>query len=206
METAEAPADKPAAVFSYDLESVAAGLLSREEPPSVPANALPARLLAGAEALRSRRGARVLLVLAAGDSLAAAEAEPAGPPAPETLKAAAKAPPASEPPAVAPLEQALQAARQTGAVVYCVALGPGAMVRPEGPIETTVADSGGRFLLAAAVPELQLALVTVDEALRHRYLISYMPAEPDRPGLRPVEVTVGIDGLSIEAPRSLEFP
>lgn len=205
-ETTEAPVDKPGVVFSYDLESVAAGLLSREEPPSVPAKALPARLLAGAEALGSRRGARVILVLAAGDILAAAEAEPAGPPAPAPLKTPAKAPSATEPPKVDPLEQALQAARQAGAVLYCVALGPNAVLQADGPIEKTVVDSGGRFLLAIGLPELQQALVTVDEALRHRYLISYMPAEPDRPGLRPVEVTVGIDGLLIEAPRILAFP
>lgn len=205
-EKAEAAPEKPGAAFSYDLESVAAGLLARGEPPSLPADALPARLLAGAEALGSRRGARVLFILAADAIIASAEPAPADPAAAAPPKPEAKAPHATEPPEPGPLERALQAARQAGAVLYCVALGPDPGVRPEGPIEKAVADSGGRFLPAAGLPELEQALATVDEALRHRYLISYMPADPDRPGLRPVEVTVLVDGLSIEAPRSLAFP
>jgi len=201
VEDTPAPEKPGEGVFSYDLGAVADRLQAGGEPTSIPAGALPDRLARAAAALDTRRGTRVLIVMAVREQPAPPDSIPAGPAG--TMPAE---PPTPEPPTPDPLDQALEAARQAGAVLYFVVLGPTEAPGHTGRLAGAADESGGRSLPAADLPALGQALATVAEALRHRYLISYMPVDPERAGRRRLEVSVLADGHSVEAPRSLALP
>jgi hypothetical protein len=201
---APAPETPGAAAFSYDLEAVAEALPARAAGAAAGPETLAARLARAAAAIADRRGPRVLLVLAPPEVPLPAGPAPEAEAPPKAPGAAGGEAPAAPP--LDPLEQALQAARTARAVLYVVTLGGSSGPRLAGRLEEAALESGGRLLQATDLPELEQALAAIAETLHHRYLISYMPADPKRAGQRRIEVLVLADGLEVEAPRSLVFP
>ncbi len=196
------------APFSYDLPATAERLRSLPAT-TFSADTLAARLSAAAAALTPRRGPHSLLLLLPG---APAEPVAAEGGATEATAAAAAAPaaiarkPPLPPPAPDALDGALAALHAARAALYVVvaggeAIGPlAARLRPE------VEASGGSLIHAADSQAVDKALQAAVECLRDRYLLSYLPPEPERAGWRPVEVRVRGAGLQIQAPRRLYIP
>jgi hypothetical protein len=188
---------------------------------------LPDDLASTAALFEKRHDPRVLLLLIA---LAPPPApEPAPPPgAPGAAETPAPAPvqkaaPAGKPPAAAKpggddakvgdassaadeaLAAGLESALKARAAVYVVAIGASdARVPPV--LHDVTARSGGQFLLAPDVAAVPQALRSLSEALRNRYLITFMPAEPGRAGWHALDLTVRAPDLLVQAPRTLAFP
>jgi hypothetical protein len=169
----------------------------------------------------NRRDPRVLLLVITVAPPAVPEpAPPTGPPAAPTGPPAAaekpstprKAAHAEEPPPVDPakaeddmLAAGLEAVLRARAAVYVVAVGPGeARVPPA--LREMAARSGGQFLLAPDLAAVPQALRALSEALRNRYLITFMPAEPGRAGWHALDIAVRQPDLAVQAPKTLAFP
>jgi hypothetical protein len=189
------------------------------------AGSMGADLTAAARLFDNRRDPRVLLLVIAVAPPAAPEAAapagpeaPAGPtappPGPKTPPAGAKGPlpvsaeqkpaptaPAEDEPLAAGLEEALRAK----ATVYVVAVGPGeARVPPV--LRETAARSGGQVLLAPDLAAVPQALHALSEALRNRYLLTFMPGEQWRAGWHALDLAVRQPDLAVQAPKTLAFP
>jgi hypothetical protein len=142
-----------------------------------------------------------------GDTTAVTAAAPAGPgehpAAPRTPAGKVPAPPA--PPDADPMAAALLEAMQVGASVYVVAIGTEDSPVPAA-LRDTAEKSGGQFLLAHGAPALGQALQTVSESLRHRYLLTYMPAQPEHAGWHTIDLKVTVPELVVQAPKTLYLP
>jgi hypothetical protein len=162
------------------------------------------RVATAAAALAQRRGPRVLVVLTALDP----PVETIGPlPGPGDLADTGPEPGAQDapqPPAD-PLDEALQAALQAHAVVYVAAVGTEASRVPQS-LRHAADQSGGQFLLAPDLAALGQALHSVAEALRHRYLLTYMPGTPGAEGWRSIELGVQEPDLIVQAPHGIFMP
>jgi hypothetical protein len=73
-------------------------------------------------------------------------------------------------------------------------------------VRDVTARSGGQFLLAPDMAAVPQTLRSLSEALRNRYLITFMPAEPGRAGWHALDLTVRSPDLLVQAPRTLAFP
>ena len=215
--------------FTYDLVALRASIPREETPPEPaepaaetaavtkrtrtvpPPPSLPDRLGQAATALASRRGPRLLLVVAA---VAPVGEEPFGPlRPPDPVPPPKPAPPVTEneaeTPPVDPLSAALEEARRTGAVVHVIALpAPDAMPWPQAraiarTMRTAVDASGGAWDEAGDAAALERAFASVSERLRHQYVVSYLSGAAAPAGWKDLEVGIrGRDG-AVEAPRSI---
>ncbi len=103
------------------------------------------------------------------------------------------------------LAAGMESALKARAAVYVVAIGTSdARVPPV--LRDVTARSGGQFLLAPDMAAVPQALRSVSDALRNRYLITFMPAEPGRAGWHALDLTVRSPDLLVQAPRTLAFP
>ena len=103
------------------------------------------------------------------------------------------------------LAAGLESVLKARAVVYVVAIGASdARVPPV--LHDVTARSGGQFLLAPDMAAVPQTLRSLSDALRNRYLITFMPAEPGRAGWHALDLTVRSPDLLVQAPRTLAFP
>ena len=103
------------------------------------------------------------------------------------------------------LAAGMESALKARAVVYVVAIGASdARVPPV--LRDVTARSGGQFLLAPDMAAVPQTLRSLSEALRNRYLITFMPAEPGRAGWHALDLSVRSPDLLVQAPRTLAFP
>ena len=145
------------------------------------------RVAAAAAALAARRGPRVMLLVL---------------PAPADLPPDAGA---GDSPAIEALTAALEATRRARATLDVVALGAEGEGAPT-PLRDAALMSGGVYLEASDAAAIDRALGSVAEGLHHRYLISYMPADPTRAGWRAIELRVRGDDLVVQAPSGVFLP
>ena len=91
-------------------------------------------------------------------------------------------------------DDVLDRARQSGVLVYAVA-----MASPPSPLLTSLASlSGGRLLQARNRRAAEEAATAIAAELRHQYLLGYVPP-PGPPGWRDVTVTTARAGLTVRA-------
>jgi hypothetical protein len=229
-------------LFSYDLAAILARL---EAPGSAGAEAIPAETPAlnrkpmsaaqalawpelldrAAAALASRRGPRLLLLVA---PVAPFGDEPLGPPLPAALKetsagkkesavptalsgAAGKAPTpgAKTAPEPDPLAAAVEAARKSGASLRVLALPApaertwGEAKAVERALEEAAADTGGAYDAPPDVAAIDRSLDAVTEALRHQYIVSYVSNPAPHAGWKPLKVEVRGRDRALQAPHSI---
>jgi hypothetical protein len=164
-------------------------------------------LAAAAALFDARRDPRVLLVLLALAPPPPPEpVPPPAPPAPAAKPAATEKPaPPEKPLPDEALAAGLEAALKARAAIYVVAIGA-----TDAPVPAVLRDatvkSGGQFLLAPDVAAVPQALRSLSDALKNRYLITFMPAEPGRSGWHALDLTVRSPDLVVQAPRTLAIP
>ena len=96
-------------------------------------------------------------------------------------------------------DEVLRRARQSGVLVYAVAMGA-----TPSPLLTSLASlSGGRLLEGRNRRSAEAAAATVAAELRHQYLIGYAPP-PGPAGWREIAVRVARPGLTVRARKGYE--
>jgi len=103
------------------------------------------------------------------------------------------------------LATGLEAALKARAAIYVVAVGA-IDARVPAVLRDATAKSGGQFLLAPEVAAVPQALRSISDALKNRYLITFMPSEPGRTGWHALDLTVRSPDLVVQAPRTLSIP
>ncbi len=178
--------------FAQQLGASAAG--------AAPAGAAPAdddggiewmgrALSAAASGLRTRAGARVLIILVA---------PPPEPPAPdgEEAEAGPGKPPAKGSPASLVLQAAVEDLKRCRVVLHAVVLGGDVA-----PLRQVADETGGEFVAAASPAEVEHACRRIAESLLHQYALSYAPENPERKGWRSIELRINRPDLLVSALR-----
>jgi hypothetical protein len=103
------------------------------------------------------------------------------------------------------LAAGLEAALKARAVIYVLAIGA-SDARVPAVLRDVSAKSGGQFLLAPEMAAVPQALRSLSDALKNRYLITFMPSEPGRAGWHALDLTVRSPDLVVQAPGTLAVP
>ncbi len=215
--------------FSHDRDEYRERLgEARRAPRLSRAATLPQLLDAAARGIQNRRGGRALLLLTGGppppppapevplgmEESSGAE-EPSGaeqPPAADGADATPPPPAGAGPAGAASPQQdslerlraslqKLQRARVTINVLLAGNADPDAA--EIALLRRSTAETGGEFLMLSDGSDPQRAFRRIAESLLHRYLISFQPRQPGRPGSRAIDVRVRRPDLQVRAPTAL---
>lgn len=97
---------------------------------------------------------------------------------------------------------AAEYARRSGVAIYTVGLGvSGLSLEIRGKLKTLAEDTGGRFFFIRNAVELADVYAEIEDELRSRYLIAYLPEDPSNDEFRRIEVKVKGNGLKARTVR-----
>lgn len=98
-------------------------------------------------------------------------------------------------------DEALEYAKQSGAVIYSIGLGDGASSGLRGKLRRLANETGGRYFQAAKASDLAAVYERIESELRSQYFLTFSPANPNEVDLGAVEVRVRDRGLKVRATR-----
>jgi len=101
----------------------------------------------------------------------------------------------------ASFDEALEYAKQSGAVIYSIGLGDGAGGGLRGKLKRLANETGGRYFHAAKASELGSVYAEIERELRSQYFLTFSPADGGQVDLGAVDVRIRDRGLKVRATR-----